>query len=92
MIILTLTLSYKWSFHKLDVNNAFINGLLDEEVCMQQPQGFEHSDKYIVYKLNKALYDLKQARWQWFLRMKATLVQLGFLGSKCDTSLFTYNN
>ncbi|KAG4392482.1 hypothetical protein GLYMA_04G155600v4 [Glycine max] len=51
---------------------------------MQQPQGFESSDKTLVCKLQKALYGLKQAPRQLFDRLKGTLLQLGFVASKYD--------
>jgi len=89
-IILCLGITYKWTIQQLDVNNAFLNGTLDEEVYMQQPQGFESSDPSLVCKHNKALYGLKHAPRQWFERLKATLLNLGFTDSKCDPSLFTY--
>lgn len=39
-IILSIAVTYKWSIHQLDMNNAFTNGLLDEEVYMVQPKVF----------------------------------------------------
>jgi histone deacetylase 1/2 len=59
--VLTMVVSNRWPIHQIDVNNAFLDGILEEEVYMQQPQGFEVSDKTLVCKLNKALYGLKQA-------------------------------
>lgn len=56
---------------------------------MQQPPGFESSDKTLVCKLQKAIYGLKQAPRAWFERLASTLVKLGFKTSNCDPSLFT---
>ena len=60
-IVLTLGLSHGWELFQLDVNNAFLNGLLEESVFMTQPPGFEVGDRSLVCKLNKTLYGLKQA-------------------------------
>ena len=60
-IVLTLALSRGWQLFQLDVNNAFLNGSLEESVFMIQPLGFEVADRSLVCKLNKALYGLKQA-------------------------------
>jgi histone deacetylase 1/2 len=89
-LILSLAISYKWPLKQLDINNAFLNGSLEEEVYMVQPQGFEASDSSLVCKLNKALYGLKQAPRQWFDKLTNTLIQFGFRASKCDPSLFIY--
>ncbi|XP_049410533.1 uncharacterized mitochondrial protein AtMg00810-like [Solanum stenotomum] len=60
--ILALVAQLKWSLYQLDVKSAFLNGELEEEVYVSQPQGFEISgQEEKVYYLRKALYGLKQA-------------------------------
>ena len=52
----------KWKLHQMDVNTTFLNGLIEEEVYIEQPQGFETDDQGThVCKLKKALYGLKKA-------------------------------
>lgn len=88
-IILTLAVTYGWQVRQMDVNNAFLNGHLQEVVFMRQPEGFEDKTKPLhVCKLVKALYGLKQAPRAWFDRLRNTLLAWGFQSSKCDVSLF----
>lgn len=56
---------------------------------MDQPPGFESSDKTMVCKLNKALYGLTQAPRAWFENLKGSLLHLGLTASRCAPSLFT---
>jgi len=58
-IFLPLAISHECKLFQLDFNNAFLNGFLKEIFYMTQPPGFEVSDKSLVCKLKKALYDLK---------------------------------
>jgi histone deacetylase 1/2 len=90
-IILTLAVTFHWTVQQIDINNAFLNGLLQEEVYMTQPSGFESSDKTLVCKLHKALYGLKQAPRAWYERLTHTLLQMGFVKSKCDPSLLVHH-
>ncbi|RVW91845.1 Retrovirus-related Pol polyprotein from transposon RE2 [Vitis vinifera] len=61
-IVLSIAVSRGWSLRQLDVNNAFLQGHLSENVYMSQPPGFVDKDNpSYVCKLNKAIYGLKQA-------------------------------
>lgn len=88
-VILSLTLSRQWPLGRLDVNNGFLNGFLQEEVYISQLEGFVSATKAgMVCKLHKALYSLKQVPWVWFNRLKASLILFGFSSSKSNSSLF----
>jgi histone deacetylase 1/2 len=91
-LILSIVVSKGWSLRQLDVQNAFLHGVLEEEVYMHQPPGYKDSKHpSYVCKLDKAIYGLKQAPCAWYARLCNKLVQLGFTPSKGDTSLFYYN-
>jgi histone deacetylase 1/2 len=91
-VILSVALSRGWSLRQLDVQNAFLHGVLEEEVYMRQPPGYEaKSLPNYVCKLDKALYGLKQAPRAWYSRLSMKLQSLGFKPSRADTSLFFDN-
>jgi hypothetical protein len=91
-LILSIAVSRGWILRQLDVQNAFLHGVLEEEVFMRQPPGYEDKARpEYVCKLNKSLYGLKQAPRAWYSRLSAKLLQLGFSASKGDTSLFFYS-
>lgn len=76
-IILTLALTRKRLLKKVDVNNAFLHGELNEVVYMTQPPGFEQCDQNceaFVCKLNKARYGLREAPRAWFEHFKYFLL------------------
>lgn len=75
---MTIVISKGLHITQLDVNNAFLNGVLQEEVYMKQPHGIESIAPTMVCKLNKALYGLKQAPRTWFERLHLTLKEFGF--------------
>jgi hypothetical protein len=61
-LLLALAAQEGWLVHHLDVKSAFLNGELKEEVYVVQPPGFvKKGREHKVYKLDKALYGLRQA-------------------------------
>lgn len=90
-VVLTLAVTNGWPIQKIDVNNAFLNGLLEEEFYMEQPFSFLSNQPAQVCKPNKAIYGLNQAPRTWFERLAMTLVLFGFKTSKCDPSLLIHS-
>ncbi|KAJ9556373.1 hypothetical protein OSB04_010987 [Centaurea solstitialis] len=88
-LILSLAISQNWSLRQLDINNAFLQGHLHEDVFMSQPPGFVNpSFPNHVCKLHKALYGLRQASRAWYDELKTYLISLGFKPTISDSSLF----
>jgi hypothetical protein len=87
--VLSLACSRNWPVHQLDVKNAFLHGVLEEQVYCYQPTGFVDSlHRDHVCKLAKSLYGLKQAPRAWFKRFAAFAITIGFVASRSDASLF----
>ncbi|PVA05175.1 hypothetical protein DC363_16615 [Thalassorhabdomicrobium marinisediminis] len=86
--VLALAAAMKWKIHQMDVKTTFLNGVVEEEVYVEQPLGFEiHDRESYVCRLKKALYGLKQAPRTWYGRMDSFLSSLGFTKSKADSNL-----
>jgi hypothetical protein len=73
----------------MDVKSAFLNGVLQEEVYVEQPKGFQDPHHpHHVYKLKKALYGLKQAPRAWYERLTTYLLAKGFTRGQANRTLF----
>ena len=94
-LLLTLAAIKGWFLSQLDVNNAFLHGDLHKEVFMKLPSGYdskgESLPKSAVCLLQKSLYGLKQASWQWFAKFSTIILSLGFKQFPFDHSLFIRN-
>ena len=77
----------RWPLYQMDVKNVFLNGDLQEEVYMQPPPGYTHSD-HQVCRLRCALYGLKQAPRAWFEKFSSVVAQQSFTSSPYDITLF----
>ncbi|CAI7732948.1 unnamed protein product, partial [Closterium sp. NIES-54] len=76
-----------WHVQQEDVDHAYLNVVLQEEVYVRQPEGFDDGTGR-VYRLRKALYGLKQAPRAWNEEIGTTLIAAGFDRSACDEALY----
>jgi hypothetical protein len=74
--------------HQLDISTAFLHGKLEEEVYVQQPEGFHVGPSGVACKLDKSLYGLKQAPRAWYTTLTGVLIAAGFEKSWADESLW----
>ena len=87
---LTIAAAKGWELHQMDVNNAFLQGDLDEEVYMRLPPDFTTISPNKVCPLRKSLHGLRQAPHQWFAKLSSKLGEYEFVRSYADYSLFTH--
>ncbi len=77
--------------HQLDVETAFLNGTLQEEVYLEQPEGFVE-DTTLVCRLRKSLYGLKQSPRCWNQALHEFLLEKGYKQTQADTCVYTYKS
>ncbi|KAH9698769.1 hypothetical protein KPL71_024127 [Citrus sinensis] len=78
-IVLATCATFDLHLEQLDVKTAFLHGELKEEIYMLQPEGFAETGKEnLVCRLNKSLYDLKQAPRCWYKRFDSFIMSLGY--------------
>eukprot|EP00253_Pinus_taeda_P036351 PITA_36351 len=87
--MLALSAQMGWKSHQMDVNTAFLNGQIEEEVYIEQPEDFETLDHELhVCRLKRELYRLKQAPRSWYTRIDNYFTELGFTKSESDANLY----
>lgn len=87
--VLAIAVQLKLPVYQLDVKSAFLNGELEEEVYVEQPQGYiiKGMEEKVCH-LHKALYGLKQAPRAWNSKIDGYLLQNGFIKSLSEPSLY----
>jgi hypothetical protein len=88
-LLLVIAAQKGWKVFQLDVKSTFLNGVLQEEIYVKQPDGFAiQGEEDKVYLLQKALYELKQAPRAWYSRIDDHLLNLGFVKSLSEATLY----
>ena len=89
-VALSLTAHLNLEVEQLDVKIAFLHDDLEEEIYMQQPEGFEVKGKEnLVCKLKKSLYGLKQALRQWYKKFDSFMMSHRYNRTSSDHCVFT---
>ncbi|KAI3755705.1 hypothetical protein L1987_55511 [Smallanthus sonchifolius] len=88
-LVLAIAAIRNLEVHQMDVKTAFLNGNLEEEIYMEQPEGFVAiGQEKKVCKLVKSLYGLKQAPKQWHQRFDHVMLDAGFKINECDICVY----
>ena len=87
--LLAMVAHYNLELHQMDVKTAFLNGDIDHEIYMRQPEGHEVPGKEDhVCRLKKSLYGLKQAGRVWYERIHSEFIVMGFIRLNNDPCIY----
>jgi hypothetical protein len=87
--LVALAAHHDWELHQMDVKSAYLNGDLEEDIYMEQPEGYVTAGKeQLVCKLVKSLYGLKQAGRTWHLKIDVALKRQGFCSLDADHCMY----
>ncbi len=87
--VISIAAQMGWEIHQMDVKTTFLNGVIEEEVYVEKPEGFEtHEKRTHLCRLKKALYGFKHAPRAWYGQIDSYLQQLGFIKSDVDPNLY----
>eukprot|EP01018_Ginkgo_biloba_P031117 Gb_21340 [translate_table: standard] len=88
-VVLALVALLDLELEQLDVKTTFLHGDLDEEIYMEQPEGFiQDRKRRFVCKLKKSLYGLKQSPRQWYKKFDSFMVSQNFTRSEYDHCVY----
>ena len=88
-VLLAITTFNDLELDQIDVKTVFLHGNLEEEILMDQPEGFiKEGTGDMVYLLKRSLYGLKQSSRQWYLRFDEFMISHYFLRSQYDSCVY----
>ncbi|KAM2034968.1 hypothetical protein ACFX16_038120 [Malus domestica] len=88
-ILLAIVAYHDYEIWQMDVKKAFLNGYLEEELYMTQPEGFVSKSKRTkVCKLQRSIYRLKQASRSWNIRFDTEIKSFGFTQNEDDNCVY----
>lgn len=91
-VLLAFVALFDLELEQLDVKTAFLHGELEEEIYMDQPEGFIVPGKeHLVCRLKKSLYGLKQAPRQWYKRFDSFMIGQSYCRSQYDDCIYFQN-
>src|SRR5258707_9122911 len=91
-LLLALAALENWEIHQMDVKSAFLNGILNKEIYMEEPQGFiAAKQENKGCRLKRSVYGLKQASHTWNQQFHGVLTTLGFERTYSDAGIYVHH-
>ena len=88
-IILAIAAYFDYEIWQMDVKTAFLNGNLTEDVYMMQPEGFvDPTNAGMICKLQKSIYELKQASQSWNIHFDEVVKGFGFIKNEKEACVY----
>jgi hypothetical protein len=90
-VVLAISALHDYHLRSIDISHAYLNGEMDCDVYMEQPEGFAEGDpRQTVCLLQKSIYGTKQGGNRWNKKMCAVLKSMGFTQPYSDASIYVY--
>jgi hypothetical protein len=88
LILLEWAATHDYEVRHLDVPKAFLQAVLDEDIFMEQPEGYHDGDRNMVWKLLRSVYGIRQAPNNWNHELNRCLLSLGFTRLRSDPCIY----
>ena len=85
--VLSIVALKEWELHNMDVKSAFLQGDLEEEIYLKHPKRYI-DDPFLVSRLKKSLYGLKESPRAWYTKMDAFLLSHKFERCKSECNVY----